>query len=111
MRQLAGTKTRYRRAHAAPLAGLISGRAMQIKDSGHDRSGEQGTVVLKQMHLAGRCSGRLEQVCSGRRQCGVKATALAGEFEESGDLIGDRAGTSHPNAKFALTKLAFSNRA
>ena len=27
MRQLAGTKTRYRRAHAAPLAGLISGRA------------------------------------------------------------------------------------
>jgi len=24
MRQLAGTKTRYRRAHAAPLAGLIS---------------------------------------------------------------------------------------
>ena len=27
MRQLAGTKTRYRRAQAAPLAGLISGRA------------------------------------------------------------------------------------
>jgi len=27
MRQLAGTKTGYRRAHAAPLAGLISGRA------------------------------------------------------------------------------------
>jgi hypothetical protein len=27
MRQLAGTKTRYRRAHATPLAGLISGRA------------------------------------------------------------------------------------
>lgn len=27
MRQLAGTKTMYRRAHAAPLAGLISGRA------------------------------------------------------------------------------------
>jgi len=27
MRQLAGTKTRYRRAHAAPLAGHISGRA------------------------------------------------------------------------------------
>ena len=27
MRQLAGTRTRYRRAHAAPLAGLISGRA------------------------------------------------------------------------------------
>ena len=27
MHQLAGTKTRYRRAHAAPLAGLISGRA------------------------------------------------------------------------------------
>jgi len=27
MRQLAGTKTRYRRAVAAPLAGLISGRA------------------------------------------------------------------------------------
>ncbi len=27
MRQLAGTKTRYRRAHAAPLAGLISDRA------------------------------------------------------------------------------------
>ncbi len=27
MRQLAGTKTRYRRAHAAPLAGPISGRA------------------------------------------------------------------------------------
>ena len=27
MRQLAGTKARYRRAHAAPLAGLISGRA------------------------------------------------------------------------------------
>ncbi|GEM_PF-2335168 len=26
-RQLAGTRTRYRRAHAAPLAGLISGRA------------------------------------------------------------------------------------
>ena len=26
MRQLAGTKTRYRRAHAAPVAGLISGR-------------------------------------------------------------------------------------
>ena len=26
MRQLAGTKTRYRRAHSAPLAGLISGR-------------------------------------------------------------------------------------
>ena len=26
MRQLAGTKTRYRRAHAAPLAGLISDR-------------------------------------------------------------------------------------
>jgi|GEM_PF-3843550 len=25
MRQLAGTKTRYRRAHAAPLASLISG--------------------------------------------------------------------------------------
>ena len=25
--QLVGTKTRYRRAHAAPLAGLISGRA------------------------------------------------------------------------------------
>ena len=24
MRQLVGTKTRYRRAHAAPLAGLIS---------------------------------------------------------------------------------------
>ncbi len=27
MRQLAGTRTRHRRAHAAPLAGLISGRA------------------------------------------------------------------------------------
>ncbi len=27
MRQLAGTKTRYRRAHAAPLAGITSGRA------------------------------------------------------------------------------------
>jgi len=27
MRQLAGTKMKYRRAHAAPLAGLISGRA------------------------------------------------------------------------------------
>ena len=27
MRQLAGTKTRYRRAHATPLARLISGRA------------------------------------------------------------------------------------
>ena len=27
MRLLAGTRTRYRRAHAAPLAGLISGRA------------------------------------------------------------------------------------
>ena len=27
MRQLAGPKTTYRRAHAAPLAGLISGRA------------------------------------------------------------------------------------
>ncbi len=27
MRQLAGTKTRYRRAHAAPLAALISDRA------------------------------------------------------------------------------------
>jgi hypothetical protein len=27
MRQLAGTGTRYRRAHATPLAGLISGRA------------------------------------------------------------------------------------
>ena len=27
MRQLAGTKTRYRMAHAAPLAGLISDRA------------------------------------------------------------------------------------
>ncbi len=27
MRQLAGTKTRYRRAHAAPLAGLIFARA------------------------------------------------------------------------------------
>ncbi len=27
MRQLAGTRTRYRRAHATPLAGLISGRA------------------------------------------------------------------------------------
>ena len=26
MRQLAGTKTRYRRAHAAPLAELISDR-------------------------------------------------------------------------------------
>ena len=26
MRQLAGTKTRYRRAHAAPLAGLVSDR-------------------------------------------------------------------------------------
>jgi len=27
MRQLAGTKARYRMAHAAPLARLISGRA------------------------------------------------------------------------------------
>jgi hypothetical protein len=27
MRQLAGTKTRNQRAHATPLAGLISGRA------------------------------------------------------------------------------------
>ena len=83
MRQLAGTKTRYRRAHAAPLAGLISGRAMQIKDSGHDRSGEQGTVGLKQISLARRISRWLEQVCSRCRKCAVKATALAGEFEES----------------------------
>ena len=30
MRQLAGTKTRYRRAYATPLAGLISGRAEYI---------------------------------------------------------------------------------
>ena len=30
MRQLAGTKVRYRRAHAAPLAGLISGRVEYI---------------------------------------------------------------------------------
>ena len=109
MNHLAGTKTRYRRDHTAPLAGLISGRAQDIKDSVRDRSGEQGTVGLKQMHLAGRCSGRLEQVCSGRRQCGVKATALAGEFEESGDLIGDRAGTTHSNSEFALTELAFSH--
>ena len=27
MRQLAGTRTRYRRAHATPLAQLVSGRA------------------------------------------------------------------------------------
>ena len=27
MRQLAGKRTKYRRAHAAPLAGLISDRA------------------------------------------------------------------------------------
>jgi len=33
MRQLAGTKTRYRRAHAAPLAGLISSRAKYKSDS------------------------------------------------------------------------------
>jgi len=30
MRQLAGTKTRYRRAHAAPLAGFICGRAKYV---------------------------------------------------------------------------------
>ena len=36
MRQLAGTKTRYRRAHAAPLAGLISGRA-KYRNLNHDR--------------------------------------------------------------------------
>jgi len=30
MRQLAGTKTMYRRAHAAPLAGLISGREVYL---------------------------------------------------------------------------------
>ena len=33
MRQLAGTKMRYRRAHAAPLAGLISGRATRNHNS------------------------------------------------------------------------------
>ena len=27
MRQLAGTRTRYRKAHTAPLAGLVFGRA------------------------------------------------------------------------------------
>ncbi|MEJ7594085.1 MAG: hypothetical protein WKF77_21300 [Planctomycetaceae bacterium] len=32
MRQLAGTKARHRRAHAAPLVGLISGRAEYIHD-------------------------------------------------------------------------------
>jgi len=31
MRQLAGTKTRYRRADAAPLTGLISGSAEYIE--------------------------------------------------------------------------------
>ena len=42
MRQLAGTKTRYRRAYAAPLAGLISDRA-EYKGIGNflqDRSDE-----------------------------------------------------------------------
>jgi len=34
MRQLAGTKTKYRMAHAAPLTGLISGRAKYNRDGG-----------------------------------------------------------------------------
>ena len=44
MRQLAGTKTRYRRAHAAPLTGLISDRA-EYKSASR-------TVVLRFVRVA-----------------------------------------------------------
>jgi hypothetical protein len=40
MRQLAGTRTRYRRAHAAPLAGLISGRAK------YNGVAERGSIIV-----------------------------------------------------------------
>ena len=42
MRQLAGTKTRYRRAHAAPLAGLISGR-VECKTNSLSPKGAKGS--------------------------------------------------------------------
>jgi len=50
MGQLAGTRTRYRRAHAAPLAGLISGRAKyntETEVSGRTNINSQATTFLK----------------------------------------------------------------
>ena len=63
MRQLAGTKTRYRRAHAAPLAGLVPGRSEhQSRDVIR-----AGTHLAEELTMARLVVGNLH--CNYEREC------------------------------------------
>ena len=80
MRKLAGTKTRYRRADATPLAGLISGRAKHIHRGFH-RDIESGSCesalkihkLVSQSRRGYRILG--QRACVEQSGCGPKKRA------------------------------------